>query len=176
MLLVDADLYNPSLNKLFGLPLENGLAQVVGQGVDVDAAITTTCVPGLDLLPAGLHSSSPNVVLQDEAFGHLVTGLLERYDLVVIDTPPVLCVSDALYVGRPSDLCVLSVLCDESRQVLVEQAHERLKEVGVQVRGVVLHGAPLGVFTSTRRQPQTETPLVKMPEKTNGMAAPTGLT
>ena len=175
VLLVDADLYKPSQHKLFRIPLEDGLAQVVGGRVSASAAIKATCVPGLDLLAAGMHATGPNVVLQDEAFPRLTAELSERYDLVVIDAPPVLSVPDALYIGRATDSCILSVLCDESRQTLVEQAHERLTEVGVQVRGAVLHGAPGGTVSSRRRHRVSGVRAATPAETSNGKAAPLGL-
>lgn len=176
VLLVDADLHHGSLHKLFSRPVNDGLVQVLQQGVSVDLAIQTTCVPGLDLLTAGAPSAKCSVALQDERFQRFVADANEHYDLVVVDTAPVLAEPDALYVGRASELTLLSVLCDESQQALVEQAHERLLEVGVHVRGAVLHGARGGAFSAANRPTRQHAQAVRSRrEPSNGAATPTGL-
>jgi tyrosine-protein kinase Etk/Wzc len=175
VLLIDADLDHPTLDKLFSVAGKPGLVQAVRDSSDVNCLIQATSVPGLDLLAAGGRSDC-GAVLQDGRFPQIVTQLTGRYDLVVIDTSPVLAAPEALYVGRASDLCLLSVLCDESQQVLVEQAHHRLQEVGVKIRGAVLHATPVAVVSAPRCRWRTGgRPTQSVRDSAGGAAAPLGM-
>ena len=143
-LLVDADLRRPSLGILLDVPEGPGLAEVLlGESSPEDAMVVIGNAGGFHLLPAGSGGHDPSRLLQGERVGQLIARLREAFDIVIIDTPPVLPVADALLLGRWTDGAVLAVRHDISRFPLIERARRRLQSVGLTILGAVVNGARL---------------------------------
>ncbi len=140
-LLVDADLRNPSLSKLLDVPQGPGLIDMLRGDVDADAAMVVVGDGGgFHLLPSGTPEYDPNRLLQGARLGQLISSFRENFDLVIIDSPPILPVPDSLILGRWSDGAVLAVRHDTSRFQLIKQARERLASVGIPLLGAVVNG------------------------------------
>lgn len=141
-LLIDADLRRASLGKLFEVPECPGLSDVLrGEVVNVeDALVPVSQVGGCQLLPAGSLEESPSRILQGHRIGPLLERLRQQFDVILIDTPPVLPVPDSLILGRQADWAVLATRHDQSRFPMVERAHRMLVGAGVPVLGVVING------------------------------------
>jgi Mrp family chromosome partitioning ATPase len=92
------------------------------------------------LLPAGSYIENISRVLQGPKFGQLINLLRERYDLIIIDSPPVLPVPDALIMGRWADGAVLAARFDISRFPQVERARRQLDSAGIPILGTVING------------------------------------
>ena len=99
-------------------------------------------VPGVNflLLPAGTPIKDTNRVLQSPKFGSLITELRQLYDMIIIDSPPVLPVPDALIMGRWADGAVLASRYDISRFSKVERARRQLDGAGIATLGTVING------------------------------------
>ncbi|CAN5904524.1 hypothetical protein BH23PLA1_BH23PLA1_00140 [soil metagenome] len=142
-LLIDADLRRASLGKLFEVPECPGLSDVLRGDLPVeDALVPVSQVGGCQLLPAGSPEQNPGRVLQGHLIGPLLETLRQRFDVILIDTPPVLPVPDALVLGRRTDGAVLTTRHDQSRFPMVERAYQLLTSAGVPVLGVVINGVP----------------------------------
>ncbi len=139
VLLIDADLRNPSLHSVCGLPQWDGLVQILKPSRDSSASPRATSVAGLDLLSAGVVPDRPDSIFAGAAFAQALTELKQRYSFIVIDSPPVLSVPDTLHIARLCEMTVLSTLRDVSELALVRRACERLERVGVDLRGAVLN-------------------------------------
>lgn len=140
-LLIDADLRNPSLSKLLDVPQGPGLIDMLRGEVDADAAMVVVGDGGgFHLLPSGTPEYDPNRLLQGARLGQLIANFRETFDLVIIDSPPILPVPDSLILGRWSDGAVLAVRHDTSRFQLIKQARERLASVGIPLLGAVVNG------------------------------------
>lgn len=140
-LILDLDLRNPSMNKLFDLPLTPGASEILLQEIDVSDAVQPTTVPNLWVIPAGQCS---NRVIASLAQGHPIEMLFNRlrgqFDFIVIDTCPVLPVADALLIGQHVDGVVFSILQDISQLPKVLNASERLAQLNIPLLGAVVNG------------------------------------
>jgi polysaccharide biosynthesis transport protein len=150
-LLVDGDVRAPSAHNLFGLPASPGLCEVLRGQVDVSSVIHPTPVPGLSVLPAGAWDLAARQALTGDRWAAVKRELEAVYDFVVVDSGPVLLVSDSLLLARDADGVLLSVLLDVSRVASVAETRNRLQSVGANVLGVVVNG----VVTPSYRAAQT---------------------
>jgi capsular exopolysaccharide synthesis family protein len=139
-LLVDADMRRASLGRLLDVPVGPGLGDVLGGDIDLDEALITVQAGGFHFLSAGTPGRDPSRVLKSARLSELIARLRQTYDLVIIDTPPVLPVADALILGRWADGAVMAARFDASRLPLVERANRQLALAGIPVLGVVVNG------------------------------------
>ena len=140
-LLIDADLRRASLGRLLDIPPDGpGLADVLAGDVAFEDATITVPTGGFHFLSAGSTEQDPSRVLKSARLSELLGRLRQQYDLVIIDTPPILPVADALIVGRWADGAVMAARFDASRMPLVERANRQLATAGIPVLGVVVNG------------------------------------
>jgi succinoglycan biosynthesis transport protein ExoP len=143
-LLIDGDLRNPTLTRMFDLPTNLGLINVLrGETLAKDAMAVVGGAGGFSFMPAGSPRVDPSRLLHGERLGKLIGEVRQEFDIVIVDAPPVLPVPDALTIGRWCDGAVLAVRYDMSRFPLVEKANRRLATVGVSVIGAVVNGVRL---------------------------------
>ena len=150
-LLIDADLRRPYLHNLIGGDgSEAGLAEVLAGLVPVQEAIATTWIENLDFLPAGVLDSSPSGLVRTDLFQSLFEQLYPLYTAIVIDTPPVMAVYDAMVIARAADGVLMCSLRDHSRTRLFEQASAKLRASGANIVGAALSGAGNSAYESCR--------------------------
>ena len=157
-LLIDADLRRTGLCSLLDVPEGPGLSDVL---VNDDLAPTDLVIPvqggTFHLLTAGTPIPDPSRALQNRKLGLVITQFRQIYDLVIIDSPPILPVPDALILGRWADGAVLAVRYDTSRFPQVERARRQLDGAGICVLGTVINGmrnsdSYYGSYSYSRRQ------------------------
>jgi polysaccharide biosynthesis transport protein len=140
-LILDFDLRNPSIHKLFDAQLTPGSAEILCQEVDISDAVQPTTVPNLWLVPAGQCS---NRVIAALAQGHPLDALFNRlrgqFDFIVVDCCPILPVADALLVGQHVDGVLLSLLQDISQLPKVQQAIDKLTQLNIPLLGAIVNG------------------------------------
>ena len=140
-LLVDADVRDPTLSRMFDLPASPGLVDVLrGESAAEEAIVVIGEAGGFHFLPAGSARDDPARSLEGPGLGRLLAGARESFDLVIVDAPPVLALPDALTIGRWVDAAVLAVRHDQSRYPQVDRAARRLAAAGVPVLGAVIAG------------------------------------
>lgn len=140
-LLIDADLRNPTLSRMFDRPDSVGLANVLrGELLAEEAIGTVSEAGGFHFLPAGLVRDDLSRLLQSERLGRLLESARESFDLVLVDSPPVLPVADALTIGQWVDGAIITVRHKVSRLPLVERATRQLSSVGITIVGAVVSG------------------------------------
>lgn len=139
-LLIDADLRRGSLGRLLDVPSGLGLADVLAGQVELDGGLISTQAGGFHFLSAGTPGIDPTRVLRSTRLAELIGQLRQMYDLILIDTPPVLPVADALILGRWSDGAVMTARYDASRLPLLERANRQITAAGIPVLGVVVNG------------------------------------
>ncbi|WP_169980987.1 exopolysaccharide transport family protein [Tautonia rosea] len=140
--LIDADLRRATLGRLFEVPDCPGLSDVLrGDATLEDALVPINQVGGCQLLPAGSPEANPNRILRGKNFAPMLERLRRTFDVVIIDTSPVLPVPDALILGRLADGAVIATRHDQSRFPAVERANNLLTGAGIPVLGVVVNGA-----------------------------------
>jgi succinoglycan biosynthesis transport protein ExoP len=140
VIVVDADLRKGNCHLPLGIQNRHGLTQILAEGMPLEEGVQPTAVPGLSFLPRGAVSANPADLLDSSKMKEMLAVLRERFDFILIDTPPALAISDA---------AVLSVLCDGVLLVLRNQSTtadsaqrviERLQAVGARILGAVLNG------------------------------------
>ena len=140
-LLIDADLRNPTLSRMFDRPESVGLANVLrGELLAEEAIGTVPEAGGFHFLSAGLVRDDLSRLLQSERLARLLESARESFDLVLVDSPPVLPVADALTIGQWVDAAILTVRHKVSRLPLVERASRQLTSVGITILGAVVSG------------------------------------
>jgi polysaccharide biosynthesis transport protein len=139
VLLIDADLRKPRLHRVFNLSNREGLVHCLTGAEPLEKMTQTTSVPGLHLLPSGTIPPNPSELLASDRMRELLLAAQRRFDFVIVDTPPLLAVTDAALVGAMVDGIVFTlhagrVLRDEARA-----STDRLRQSGVRVLGTVLN-------------------------------------
>jgi capsular exopolysaccharide synthesis family protein len=140
--LLDCDFRKPTQQRIFGVPSDVGLSSVVAGRAKVEEALCRTNVPNLDLLPCGPIPPNPAELLNSEAFADLLDKLAETYDHVLIDSPPVMAVTDARILGAVCDLTILVLRAEKSTRGASRSACHGLISVGAQILGAVVNGVP----------------------------------
>lgn len=143
VLLVDCDLRRPSLHKVFGTGNGSGLTNVVVKGEDPSPYIRETGVPGLKLLPSGPLPPNPAEIVGSERMKGLWPRLLGEFDYVLVDSPPVLAVTDSVLLAGQVHGVILVVWAGATRVDVVKEAKERLERANARILGVVLNKVPV---------------------------------
>jgi len=140
VILLDADFRRPRIHKLFNASAQQGLASVMSGEVELNDVIQTTPIPGLSILPCGPIPPNPAELLSLPRFKELLAYLREKYDFVLVDTPPLLAVTDPCVVAPYVDGVVLTVRISKNARPHASRAKEILATLGARVIGVVVNG------------------------------------
>lgn len=146
-LLVDADLRRGGLHEVLGTSREPGLTHVLADQASLDAAVRPVEVgPGgevLHFLPAGAFPPDPTRLLGSERMRKLLAELRERYDTVILDTPPLTVVTDAALVGRSVDTTLVVARAGVTEKEALQRTLAQLRHVQAPVGGLVLNDAEM---------------------------------
>jgi capsular exopolysaccharide synthesis family protein len=137
--IVDANMRAPELHKAFGLPQSPGLAEVLTGKVEFKTAIAPTGIPNLSLVPAGSPEVPAQALLGQQALGDFVGILRGRFDLVVVDTPPILRYSDALHLAKSTDGVLLVVSAQGASRREQHEMRRQLERVEARILGTVFN-------------------------------------
>ena len=139
VLLIDCDMRKGYTHELLGTDNVNGLSDMLaGQG-DVALCARPTSIPGFDLVPRGQVPPNPSELLMSERFGALIQWASKHYDLVLIDTPPILAVTDAAIAGRHAGTTLMVARYAVNTLKEVETSLGRFEQNGIAVKGVILN-------------------------------------
>lgn len=139
VILMDCDLRSSSLGRVFDLPDQGGLTQVLTEGVTVEAALAPTQIEGLQVITSGPALPDPGVALSSPEMYALVQELKKRADLVILDSPSLIAVTDSLLLAPLADDVLLVVRAAWTSGESLKQATDLLKQVDVHVMGIVLN-------------------------------------
>src|SRR5690606_26180575 len=139
-LLIDGDLRRPAMHTLFGVPLEDGLCEVLRAEAEVTDVVRPTQAEGLWLVTAGYRDADGVHAMATDQIQPIFEKLRAEYDFVIIDGAPVLGLSDSLMIGQHCDGVLLSVLRDQTSVPKIYQATELLRSVGIRMIGAVVNG------------------------------------
>lgn len=139
VLLLDADLRRPSLHKALDVIREPGLTNLLVGDAEHREAIRPSVLPNLDFLPSGPFPPNPSELLNSKAMERLLEALEGKYSHVIVDSPPVLAVTDSSVLGAHSDGVVVVLRSGETEQKAAERAVDQLRRIGVRVFGAVLN-------------------------------------
>ncbi|MDA8097346.1 MAG: CpsD/CapB family tyrosine-protein kinase [Clostridia bacterium] len=137
--LVDCDLRKPRIHKVFEIDNTRGLTNVLLQNAVLDEVIIPAETAGLFLFPSGPIPPNPAELIGSEKLKDLWPQLLERYDYVLVDAPPVLAVTDASLLAGQMDGVILIVKSGTSRVDMIQDAKAQLVKANSRILGVVLN-------------------------------------
>ena len=139
VLLVDADLRRPVQHTILGMSNRFGLTNVLLRDVPVEEAIKATSIPNLQFLPSGRLPRASLGVLDPRKIRELVQSLKSKYDLVFIDTPPIVGMSDANIIAKEVDSSILVVQYRKYPLNMIRKAVETLQAQSIDIAGAVLN-------------------------------------
>ncbi|MGO4108783.1 CpsD/CapB family tyrosine-protein kinase [Paenibacillus sp. YAF4_2] len=138
-ILVDADLRKPTAHFTFGLSNRTGLSHVLSGQADLREVVKESRIPGLDVMTSGPIPPNPSELLGSSRMDALLDQLREQYDIVLIDTPPVLAVADAQVVSSKSDGVLLVVNARTGKRQHAIKARNALQFVQARIVGIALN-------------------------------------
>jgi tyrosine-protein kinase Etk/Wzc len=140
VLLIDADMRKGYLHKMFNLTPKHGLSDTLAARLGSKEVINHTEVRNLDFISCGYAAPNPSELLMHDNFNKMISDLSPLYDLVIIDTPPILAVTDATLVGRQSGTCLLVTRFGLSTAKEIEACKRRLMHNGILIKGAIFNG------------------------------------
>lgn len=140
VLLIDMDMRKGHLHKLLGIAPDNGLSDTLIRHCELHEAIRPTLVDGLFLLPRGQIPPNPSELLMHPNFTALLNKASEKFDLVIIDTPPLLAVTDAAIVGRQSGTSLIVARFGMNPTREIEMTVRRFAQNGIEIKGAIFNG------------------------------------
>jgi tyrosine-protein kinase Etk/Wzc len=143
VLLIDADLRKGYLNHHFGIPRDRGLSEVVAGTLKAAEAIHRDLVPNLDVLTTGVLPPNPAELMMSAALGNVLKELSAQYDLVILDTPPVLVAADTTGMALNAGIVLLVARADATQLGELSESAKRLAQAGKAVSGVLFNAIDL---------------------------------
>ncbi len=142
VLLIDGDMRRGCAHYMIGTSRENGLSELIMGSIEIEAAIVKTLHPDLDFISTGAIPPNPSELLLHERFGLLLENINQCYDLVIIDSPPILAVTDAAIIGRLASATLMVVKAGQHPARELEQSAKKLVQAGVSLKGIVFNDLP----------------------------------
>lgn len=139
VLLIDADLRRPTVHRVFKMGQSQGLSTFLSRQVEIDPLINKLWVPNLSVLPCGPIPPNPAELISSERMRLLLRELGEKYDHILIDSPPLINVTDPVILSTMVDGVILVVQAGRSTRDIVRRARQELGSVGAKIFGVVLN-------------------------------------
>ena len=143
VLIIDADLRRPTTHKVFGVEGLSGLSSYLSRDITIDSVIQKLSIPNLSLIPCGPIPPNPAELVSSEKMKEMLRILCQRYDHILIDSPPLMHVTDPVIISTLVDGVILVVHGGKSTREVVKRARQELASVGAKVFGVVLNNLDL---------------------------------
>lgn len=141
ILLIDADMRRGTVDQALGIAQSPGLSDAIN-GHDLNRAIVREVTAGVDVLPRGSNNANPSELLSRDRFEQLLDTCSKAYDFVIVDTPPVLAVTDPVLICKHAGIALLVLRFGQSPAGEVLDAASRLRHGGVTIKGALLNGMP----------------------------------
>ncbi|CAH6919388.1 protein-tyrosine kinase Wzc [Vibrio chagasii] len=139
VLIIDADMRKGYLQQSFGLKWENGLSDVLSNKQEFAQSVKATPVENLDILTRGQVPPNPSELLMHPRFAELMEWASKEYDLVIVDTPPVLAVTDPSIVGAFAGTTLMVARYGQNTIKEIDVARNRFEQSGIEVKGVIFN-------------------------------------
>src|SRR5688500_8998962 len=152
VLLIDADLRRPRLQKVFTGKMNLGLVNYLAANIPFDDIIQATDVPNLSVVLSGPIPPNPSELLASDRMKHIIEEVRSRFAYVIFDSPPVLAVTDAIVLAANADGVVLTVHGGQTPRELVQRSAERLRQANIPVLGALLNNLDLHQYGYTYRK------------------------
>jgi succinoglycan biosynthesis transport protein ExoP len=152
VLLIDADLRRPRLQKVFRGKMNLGLVNYLAANIPLEDVIQETIVPHLSVVLSGPTPPNPSELLASDRMKHLIHDIRSKFAYVIFDSPPVLAVTDSIVLAASADGVVLCVHGGQTPRDLVQRSSERLRQSNIPVLGAILNNLDLQQYGYTFRK------------------------
>ena len=139
VLLIDGDLRRGHLHQYLGMERERGLSEFISGDLPIDEVLRPTSVPDLTLIPTGTLPPNPAELLLHQNFSDCLNVLTPRYEHIIIDSPPILAVTDAMIIGQMAGGALLVLKSGAHPMREIELSIKRLQQAEVNLRGIVFN-------------------------------------
>ncbi|MCD6163586.1 MAG: CpsD/CapB family tyrosine-protein kinase [candidate division Zixibacteria bacterium] len=139
ILLLDTDLRRPMVHNFFKLPKENGLADILDKKCSIKQAIKQTSIPDLSIITAGKVDRDPTLLLNQNRLREVFEELKFYFDLIIVDVPPIIPVSDPIIIASEVDSVLLVIRVGMTPKEVVKRAANFLKNSKINIAGVILN-------------------------------------
>lgn len=153
-LLIDADLRRPQVHRMFDIKSAPGLVELISGDTSNLMERTKSRVENLYVLPAGNAATDSAELLGSTRFKSTLNALLNQFDTIILDTPPILAATDAALIATQCDATLLVVRAGHTREKELDASMEALSDVGATVIGVLLNGFNLSMAYGHKYQYQ----------------------
>lgn len=143
VLIIDGDMRKPQVHQRFSVSNLNGLSNLLIKERTIEECVVQHDTAGLFLLPSGPIPPNPSEMLGSKSFSELIQQLREEFDLIILDTPPVLTVTDGLVATKVVDGVVFVLDSSKTNRALVKKSIVALEQVGANILGIVLNRVKL---------------------------------
>ncbi|HGK3903341.1 TPA: polysaccharide biosynthesis tyrosine autokinase [Klebsiella pneumoniae] len=140
VLLIDTDMRKGYTHRLFNVSNDNGLSDVLSGKIKIENAVKPVKDIGLDFISRGMVPPNPAELLMHRRFGELIEWASKNYDIIVLDTPPILAVTDAAVIGNYAGTTLLVARFEQNTVKEIEVSFKRFDQSGVAVKGCILNG------------------------------------
>lgn len=140
VLFIDTDMRKGYTHKLFDRSNDNGLSDILSGKIEITKAIQTVSSAGFDYISRGIVPPNPAELLMHRRFNELLIWAGQHYDMVILDTPPILAVTDAAIIGHYVGTTLLVARFEQNTVKELEVSFKRFEQSGVQVKGCILNG------------------------------------
>jgi tyrosine-protein kinase Etk/Wzc len=138
-LIIDMDLRKPKIHHLFGINKEPGIIHLLTQKATLGEIIRTTDIEHLYLIPAGIVPPNPSELLNQQHLSDFLNEIKKDFDYILIDSPPVLPVTDAQLLGRQADATFIVLELGKTKLPATEYAIKQLRNIDVNVAGAIIN-------------------------------------
>jgi capsular exopolysaccharide synthesis family protein len=147
VLVIDTDMRRPRLHQSMGISRDRGLSNLILGDSTYEDTIKTSDVPHLYVLPCGPTPPNPAELLLTQRFKQIMADLGERYDRIILDSPPLQAVADAAVLGRLSDGVILVAKSGKTKREDLARSARQLRDVQARIVGVVINNLDLSSRT-----------------------------
>jgi polysaccharide biosynthesis transport protein len=144
VLLLDCDMRRPRIHKIFGVDRKVGLSNILVGTASPKDAIVPSSVENLDILPVGPIPPNPSEIISSKKMGLLLNALKKQYTRVLIDSPPISAVTDAVLLSQMADGLLLVVRAGETPRQVIQHALAQVRSVNANILGAVLNAVSVG--------------------------------
>ena len=141
-LLIDGDMRKGSLHQIFNASSKQGLSNILAGTLKLNEAICSTDIDNLDIIPRGSIPPNPAELLMSPRFQELLDELTKSYDFILIDTPPILSVTDPAIIAKCTSATLMVTKFRETSLAELQYTRNKFKQNGIEIKGVVFNSVP----------------------------------
>ncbi len=138
-LLVDFDIRRPTLHRIFQVKKDRGIVDIMGLNLTIKNCLKQTSIPNLALLTSGVCDQNPNSLMKTDKVKVFLKTVSLYFENIIIDSPPVIPVSDPLIIGKLVDNVILVIKAGETAKSVIKRAIDMFGDIGVKISGIVMN-------------------------------------